>query len=170
MSFVQPPRPTEVDMEMRRQDEEERERESGSYPHQDRPGPSGPRAGFWIRFGAALIDGLIVGVVSNLIFRAIGVSTAVSELISLVLSLSYFTYFEGSTGQTLGKRAVGIRVIGFDSGETIGYGRAATRYVASLLSGLCIFIGYLWMLWDREKQTWHDKLSTSVVVPVGDYR
>lgn len=169
MSFVQPPRPTEVSMETQRQDSEERDREYQRHPHYDRRGPSGPRSGFWIRFGASFIDGLIVGVVSNLIFRVIGVSVAASELISLVLALSYFTYFEGSTGQTLGKRAVGIRVVGFDSGETIGYQRAGMRYIASILSGLCILVGYLWMLWDPEKQTWHDKLSNSVVVPVADY-
>ncbi len=169
MSFVEPPRPTEANMEMARRDSEERDREYERHPHSDRTGPSGPRAGFWIRFGASFVDGLIVGVVSNLIFRLIGVSVAVSELISFVLALTYFAYFEGSTGQTIGKRALGIRVVGFDSGETIGYQRAGMRYIASIFSALCFFIGYLWMLWDREKQTWHDKLSTSVVVPVSAY-
>ncbi|MDQ6820397.1 MAG: RDD family protein [Actinomycetota bacterium] len=60
-------------------------------------------------------------------------------------------------------------MVGFDTGKTIGYGRVAGRYIASILSALCILIGYLWMLWDTEKQTWHDKLSNSVVVPAADY-
>ena len=51
----------------------------------------------------------------------------------------------------------------------IGYQRAAVRYLASIVSAICLFIGYLWMLWDKEKQTWHDKLSNSVVVPASDY-
>jgi uncharacterized RDD family membrane protein YckC len=135
----------------------------------DRSGPSGPRAGFWRRFAASLIDGLLVSIVTNIIFALVGVSFALREVISLAAALSYFTYFEGSTGLTLGKRALGIRVVGFRDGQTIGYARAAIRYLASILSGLCILLGYLWMLWDREKQTWHDKFADAVVVPVADY-
>jgi uncharacterized RDD family membrane protein YckC len=132
-------------------------------------GPSGPRAGFWRRFGAAFIDGLLIGIVGNVLLAVIGGSVAVREIISIALALGYFTYFEGSTGQTLGKRALGIRVIDFSGGGVIGYQRAAIRYLASILSGICLGIGYLWMLWDKEKQTWHDKLSNSVVVPASDY-
>jgi len=47
----------------------------------------------------------------------------------------------------------------------IGYGRAFVRWLVSLVSGFVILIGYLWMLWDSEKQTWHDKAANSVVVP-----
>lgn len=142
--------------------------ETQPWTESGRSGPW-PRSGFWIRFGASFIDGLLAGIVSNIIFRLVGVSVAVSELISLVVALSYFTYFEGSTGQTLGKRLLGIRVVGIESGQTIGYQRAATRYLVSIVSGLCILIGYLWMLWDPEKQTWHDKASSAVVVPVAEY-
>jgi uncharacterized RDD family membrane protein YckC len=132
-------------------------------------GPSGPRAGFWRRFAAAFIDGLLIGIVASVVLAVIGGSIAVRELIQIVLSIGYFAYFEGSTGQTLGKRALGIRVIDFNGGGVIGYQRAAVRYLASIVSAICLFIGYLWMLWDKEKQTWHDKLSNSVVVPASDY-
>ena len=60
-------------------------------------------------------------------------------------------------------------MIDFDSGGTIGYSRAAIRYVTSIFSALIIYIGYLWMLWDREKQCWHDKTANSVVVPESVY-
>ncbi len=60
-------------------------------------------------------------------------------------------------------------MIDFNTGGPIGYGRAAVRYVARILSAIVIFLGYLWMLWDPQKQTWHDKLSGSVVVPVSAY-
>jgi uncharacterized RDD family membrane protein YckC len=142
---------------------------SGPSGMSDRSGPSGPRAGFWRRVGASLIDGLLISVVTNIVFAVTGASFAVRELLALLAVLSYFTYFEGSTGQTLGKRMLGIRVVGFDSGQTIGYQRAAIRYLASIISGLCLLIGYLWMLWDREKQTWHDKVANAVLVPVADY-
>jgi uncharacterized RDD family membrane protein YckC len=136
-----------------------------------RPGsgakPSGPRAGFWIRFGAALIDGIGFTIISFALRAAIG---AAGSIVAIVIAIAYFSYFEGSpSGQTIGKKLVGIRVIDFNTGGPIGYGRAAVRYVARILSAIVIFIGYLWMLWDPEKQTWHDKLSGSVVVPVSAY-
>jgi uncharacterized RDD family membrane protein YckC len=131
-------------------------------------GPSGPRAGFWRRFGAAFIDGLIIGV-PIAILALIAANDAISFL-WIAVGLAYFTYFEGSeSGQTVGKRAVGIRVIDFSSGGSIGYGRAALRWVGRLISSIPCYLGYLWMLWDKEKQTWHDKIANDVVVPTDAY-
>jgi len=130
---------------------------------------SGPRAGFWRRFLGALIDGLIVGIIDALLTRAIH-GTDTTDGINLVLEGIYATYFIGSPrGQTLGQMACRIRVVGIADGQPIGYQRAFARWLASLISGLALLLGYLWMLWDREKQTWHDKLSGSVVVPVDAY-
>ena len=63
--------------------------------------------------------------------------------------------------QTPGKRALSIRVISFPDGGYIGYWRAFVRWGGRIVSALAIFIGYLWMLWDRERQTWHDKLASA---------
>jgi uncharacterized RDD family membrane protein YckC len=57
-------------------------------------------------------------------------------------------------------------VVDETSGATIDVGRAAVRYLVSLVSGLVCLVGYLWMLWDAEKQTWHDKASKAVVIKV----
>ena len=131
-------------------------------------GPTGPRAGFWRRLGAILLDGLIIGVPIG-ILSAIVKNQAFSFL-WIVVGLAYFTYFEGSeSGQTVGKRALGIRVIDFASGGSIGYGRAALRWIGRLLSSIPCYLGYLWMLWDKEKQTWHDKIASDVVVPTDAY-
>ena len=128
---------------------------------------SGPRAGFWRRFGASLIDGILIGVVFFILVAAL---KAVGDAIGVLLSIAYYVYFEGGPrGQTLGKRALGIRVIDFDNGGPIGYGRAFVRYIGRIVSGLVIYIGYLWMLWDREKQCWHDKFANDVVVPEDAY-
>jgi len=130
-------------------------------------GASGPRAGFWRRLGAAIIDGLITGIVSGILYVAL--KTA-GYALGLILTITYFTYFEGGlTGQTFGKKAMGIRVIDFSTGGPIGYGRAFIRYIGRIVSALIIYIGYLWMLWDKEKQTWHDKFAGDVVVPVAAY-
>jgi uncharacterized RDD family membrane protein YckC len=128
---------------------------------------SGPRAGFWRRFGAVFLDGIVVGipfVILLLVLRGVGYALGV------ILGVVYFVYFEGGpTGQTLGKKAMGIRVIDFDTGGPIGYGRAFIRYVGRIVSGIPIYLGYFWMLWDKEKQCWHDKFASDVVVPEADY-
>jgi uncharacterized RDD family membrane protein YckC len=54
-------------------------------------------------------------------------------------------------------------------GGPIGYGRGLLRYVGKITSSIPCLLGFLWMLWDREKQTWHDKIATTVVVPVDAY-
>ncbi|MGZ8783025.1 MAG: RDD family protein [Gaiellaceae bacterium] len=135
--------------------EEEDAREHG--------GPSGARAGFWRRFVASFLDGILLGVVYTLL-RALTSENAASAL-NLLIGLGYYTYFEGSSGQTLGKNALGIRVVDIAGGGSIGYGRAFIRYIGRIVSALPLFLGYLWMLWDGEKQTWHDKFARSVVVP-----
>ena len=132
-------------------------------------GPSGPRAGFWRRFGATLIDGIILGAFYGLMYALLGANAA--GLLNLVASYTYYTLLEGgSSGQTIGKKVLNIRVIDFRAGGPLGYGRAFLRNLARILSSIPLLLGYFWMLWDSEKQTWHDKLSTSVVVPVDAYR
>jgi uncharacterized RDD family membrane protein YckC len=131
-------------------------------------GPSGPRASFGVRLVAAIIDGIIVGIVGLLGYVLF--SRALGQLVNVVLGLVYYTYLEGSpSGQTVGKRAMNIRVVDLESGASIGSSRALIRYVGRIISGIACGVGYLWMLWDREKQTWHDKLSNSVVVPTSDF-
>jgi uncharacterized RDD family membrane protein YckC len=129
--------------------------------------PSGPRSGFWIRVGAALLDGIPLGIIGFAIGQALG---AGGQILGLVIGLVYYSYFEGSpSGQTIGKKICGIRVIDFEGRGSIGYVRAGTRYLMSYVSGFALLLGYLWMLWDGEKQTWHDKVANSVVVPVSSY-
>lgn len=125
----------------------------------------GPAAGFWRRFGGSLIDGIVLGVVSGILRYAIG--NGLGTLLGLVVAAVYFTYFHGSAGRTPGNAALGITVVGIDDGRPIGYGRALGRWAMSYVSGIVILIGYLWMLWDPRKQTWHDKVVGSLPVHSG---
>ena len=137
----------------------------GAY--QDTGRATGPRSGFWRRFGATFIDGIILVILTGVL---VALLKGGGYALGFIVAISYYTYFEGGPrGQTLGKRALGIRVIDFDGGGSIGYPRAAIRYVTSIVSAIVIYIGYLWMLWDREKQCWHDKTSNAVVVPESVY-
>ena len=130
---------------------------------------SGPRAGFWTRFGAYIVDVLIL-LVPNIVIAVVLDSPALESLLQIIIGVTYFAYFEGGpTGQTLGKRALGIRVIDLKRGGPIGYGRAVLRYIGRILSTIVVLLGYFWMIWDPEKQTWHDKIAGSVVVPVDAY-
>jgi uncharacterized RDD family membrane protein YckC len=131
-------------------------------------GPSGPRASFGRRFVAALLDGILLGIVYAILLAVVSQEAAYG--LYLLAGIVYYTLLEGgATGQTLGKKALGIRVIDFNSGGSIGYGRGAIRYIGRLVSSIACFLGYFWMLWDKEKQTWHDKFATSVVVPESYY-
>ena len=138
-------------------------------PRHSSAGPSGPRANFGQRLLAYLIDGVIVGIASYVLQLLFG-QGAVGQFLTVVLGLAYFVYLEGSpAGQTVGKRVLSIRVVDFQSGGPLGFGKATIRYIARILSGIPCLLGYFWMLWDRERQTWHDKLATTAVVPTADY-
>ncbi len=126
----------------------------------------GDAAGFWRRFASALIDGVLLGIAGNVVERIAGVGFSGGTTVAWILSLAYFTYLHGSTGQTLGDAALGIRVVDVRDapGRPIGYGRAFVRFIVSIPSGFVPALGYLWMLWDPEKQTWHDKAAGSLPV------
>jgi uncharacterized RDD family membrane protein YckC len=129
----------------------------------------GARASFGRRFVAALVDGILLSILYWILYAALGQAGAGG--ISLLIGLGYYGYFEGSaSGQTPGKRLLGIRVYDFSGGSGgIGFGRGLIRYLGRILSTIPCFLGYLWMLWDDEKQTWHDKIASTVVVPTDQY-
>jgi uncharacterized RDD family membrane protein YckC len=70
-------------------------------------------------------------------------------------------YRAGTTGQSVGKKVVGIRLIREDNGQFVGFGGAFVRGLAHALE---FGIGYLWPLWDAKNQTFADKLCHTVVV------
>jgi uncharacterized RDD family membrane protein YckC len=92
-------------------------------------------------------------------------AAALLGVVALAGGILYHTFLVGGTGQTLGNKATGIRVVDATSGQPIGHGRALGRYLfAAFISGNLCALGYLWALWDGRKQTWHDKVVSSVVV------
>jgi uncharacterized RDD family membrane protein YckC len=128
---------------------------------------SGPRAGFGRRLGGFLLDWIVLALINVILVAAL--KTA-GELIGAVVEFTYLTVLIGGPrGQTLGQQAMGIRVVSFDTGGSIGYGRAFARIFAAWLSAVVIFLGFFWMIWDKERQCWHDKLIGDVVVPIDAY-
>jgi uncharacterized RDD family membrane protein YckC len=130
-------------------------------------GLGGSPAGFWRRLAGSIIDSIVVGVVTYALEAV--VSQTLGVLLGLVVSAAYFTWFHGRTGQTPGDAALGVRVVDLrdNVGSPIGYNRALLRWLVSIVSGAVLVLGYLWMLWDGRKQTWHDKAAGSLPVHVG---
>jgi uncharacterized RDD family membrane protein YckC len=121
-------------------------------------------AGFWRRFAAAFIDGVLVGVVDAILRYFLNEA---GSLLAILVSFVYYTYFHGTTGQTPGDAALGIKVLDIETRDVIGYQRAFVRALVAIVSYLVLFLGFLWMLWDPRKQTWHDKAAGTVPVRVG---
>ena len=119
--------------------------------------PEGPKAGFGERLVAQFIDFVVLSVVA--IPLAI-----VGSWASFLLWAAYYVAMEGGSGQTVGKRLVGLRVVDEDTGASIGRPRALVRHLGRIISFMALGLGYLWVLWDPRKQTWHDKMARAVVV------
>lgn len=158
-------------------------------PYGGYPAPAYPSqasyGGFWIRFVAALIDGIIVsipvfilaviisiiagagsiaaGSTSQSVNTASAGTTILIDLIAFVITVGYFVYFWGR-GQTLAMRLFRLRVADANTGQPIGYGRAALRYVGYVVSALVCYIGLIWAAFDSRKQGWHDKIASTVVL------
>lgn len=135
-----------------------------------------PKAGFWIRVVATLLDATIVFVlqfVLGLLLALAGFAAGnggteeVSVLVMLfgyALSFAYYIIFTGHCGQTPGKMALRIKVIHTDGSE-IGYGKAAFReVVAKFISGIILGIGYLMVAFDDQKQGLHDRMADTYVI------
>jgi uncharacterized RDD family membrane protein YckC len=142
-------------------------------------------AGFWIRFLARFIDGMILGL-AGLIIRlplvimlGIGMGrgsvfsmtpglsavTGISFLLNLVLGVIYEVYFVSTRGATPGKMALGLKIIRAD-GSPVDAGLALGRYVAYIISGLLLCIGYIMAAFDSQKRALHDRICETRVIYV----
>ena len=122
------------------------------------------KIGFWRRFLATIIDFVLVGIVTSIIGSLFGGGTTGSGL-TFILGLAYYLYFWSSYGhgQTLGKRALSIRVVKTD-GTELTLVDALIRYVGLIVSCIALFIGVIWVAFDPNKQGWHDKIAKTYVV------
>ena len=133
-------------------------------------------AGFWVRVGAKILDGLIVGVffIPPLIYfmfksaaaqrsGAMQVFQLLFQFLYMAANVGYQTFFIGKYGATLGKRACGLRVVTAEGGK-VSYGRATGRAFAELLSGIICDLGYLIVAFDDQKRGLHDHICNTRVI------
>src|SRR5439155_24255868 len=126
-------------------------------------------AGFWIRFGAKFIDGIILQVFNYAFrFATIGftVSSEPSQQIrwtflnmgfSLLVGAAYAIFFVGKYGATPGKMALRLKIV-TPMGAPISYGRATGRHFSEILSSIILCIGYIMAAFDDEKLALHDRI------------
>ncbi len=127
-------------------------------------------AGFWIRFGAKIVDGIILQVAARILGLFVGLAMKGTESVvyvaaamGLILNAAYVIYFTGKYGATPGKMACKIEVIRPD-GSPMTFGRATGRYFAELLSSLTLGIGFIMAAFDDEKRALHDRVADTRVV------
>ena len=132
-------------------------------------------AGFWRRFGAALIDGLIlcfggliIGFIVGFIYGLITKTAAGAEVLGYIVGIGinwlYYAIMESSSQQaTVGKMAIGIKVTDI-GGNRISFVRATGRYFAKIISTLILFIGYIMIAFTEKKQGLHDMIAGTLVI------
>ena len=142
-----------------------------------------PWGGFWVRFMAMVTDSVIlmllmaIFVVLGFLSLSMGV-TGDREIpilrqvlivlpiilpLGLALMLSYFTFFHGTWGQTIGKMIFGLRVVR-TNGYPLTFSRAFARALAYFLSAIPFFLGFFWVALDSEKRSWHDVFTDTMVI------
>jgi uncharacterized RDD family membrane protein YckC len=86
-------------------------------------------------------------------------------LMTVFISMFYFTYFHGAAGKTPGKMIFGLKVVQ-STGEQMTFGLAFLRWVGYIISAVVFYLGFAWILFDAKKQGWHDKIAGTVVIRV----
>ena len=87
--------------------------------------------------------------------------------LGVVGTIAFFVLYcraVGKTGQFWGHRAAGVRIVDATTGAPIGAGRAFGRYLAHFLDAIPCYLGFLWPLWDKKRQTFADKIVGTVSV------
>ena len=148
-------------------------------------------AGFWLRFVAIIIDGIIIGIAQTILISPIlglaGISIfkfstnslsdvetigaigalvgifTLAVLVSTVAKWLYFALMESYRGATIGKMAMGIKVTDME-GNQINFLRATGRYFGKIVSGMILLIGYIMAGFTEKKQELHEIMANCQVV------
>ncbi|MDY6853759.1 MAG: RDD family protein [Thermodesulfobacteriota bacterium] len=141
------------------------------------------KAGFFIRAQAFIIDLAILNII-YLFFLFAGCLAVYLALqtqdlyvylgkvkalpipcnfIITAITIGYFIYFHGATGQTIGKMVCKIKVVQ-KNGDPLNYSTSFLRWVGYVLSSIALYIGFFWIAFDKNKQGWHDKIANTCVI------
>lgn len=130
--------------------------------------------GFWARFGASMIDVLIIMAITFPLLHSIygsyyweaeefikGVPDfIISYLFPFVATILFWIY----KSATPGKMALKVKIVDAKTGNKPTTQQSIIRYIGYYISLLPLGLGYLWVAWDSKKQAWHDKMAGTVVI------
>ncbi|HEY6608887.1 MAG TPA: RDD family protein, partial [Candidatus Limnocylindria bacterium] len=145
------------------------------------PAPAAPLryGGFWVRFVAFILDGIVIAVITGALaplfgFPIIETSTTAGaggvqvnytgSALSSLFGLVYFVGFWAFRGQTPGQIPFRMRVVRVSDGTRPDVVIALLRYVGLIISFAVLLLGVIWVAFDGRKQGWHDKIASTLVV------
>ena len=129
-------------------------------------------AGFWQRAAAFVIDAMIVtAIVAPLMVLGFGVHRVSLDpaehswdlLAPLAIAAAVIGFWR-YCGATPGKIALGVRVVDAATGQQPSLLRLVLRFAAYFVSAFPLYLGFLWIAFDRRKQGWHDKIARTIVI------
>lgn len=126
------------------------------------------KGSFGDRFSAFIVDQiliLIVGVILLVVANMLGANIGIDDYESIfgLLFILYSTLFVWRTGATIGKRLLKLKVVDQEY-KPVGFWRALLRESLGKIISSLFNLGYLWVLIDKRKQSWHDKIARTLVV------
>jgi uncharacterized RDD family membrane protein YckC len=120
-----------------------------------------PRAGFWVRMGALFLDVLLVGFATSLL-HTFGDRHFLGDFHIVVLAI-YGAVMWKLRGTTVGGIVFDLHVVRVD-GRPLDWETAIVRALGCFLSLAVVFLGFIWIAFDDNRQAWHDKIAGTVVV------
>jgi uncharacterized RDD family membrane protein YckC len=115
--------------------------------------------------GAAFLDMVVVGFITGIAHGPLGLLLALvsGPPVFLIVALAYFAGMWAWKGTTVGGIVLKLHVVRCD-GQPMTFVVALVRSLAAAFSVIVLFLGFLWIAWDRDKQGWHDKIAGTIVV------
>lgn len=133
--------------------------------------------GFWVRFGALVLDSIILFGVTLLAVRllygkgylewAMGAAQGLTRdqiFFNYVLPVIYYVGFWILKSATIGKMLVKVKIVDAKTGKPASPLQCIVRYLGYIVSALPLGLGFIWIAFDKRKQGWHDKIARTLVV------
>jgi uncharacterized RDD family membrane protein YckC len=123
------------------------------------------RVGFWLRLAATALDLIMIGIITGMsehLFRVVNFHPGGGFPLWVAV---YHVIFWATKGTTIGGIICGLKVVRLDD-RPVDWGVAAIRALSAFLSLAVAGIGFIWVAFDDEKQSWHDKIAGTTIVKV----
>jgi uncharacterized RDD family membrane protein YckC len=149
------------------------------------PAPGVRYAGAAGRLIAYIIDGIILGFIVSLFYvlgfivlaggttvdaagnASLGAGAGIGfivMLVGVVFGFLWKPWWWSHGGQTPGYKLLGMRVVRARDGGPVGFGAGILRMIGYAISAFIFYLGFIWILFDAQKQGWHDKIAGTVVI------